>query len=171
MFSNLWDSENKKWLTDDPDEIPTLQEGYELFVSKVLQVEEQGLSGLVNVSILWKDPKIASTWANSLVASVNERLRAQAIKDADLTVQYLNEELAKTTAVELQQSLYRLVEAEIEKRTIARVQKEYSFRVVSPATPSDPDKYETPKPVFAISVGFLLGIFLGAAVCITLRAN
>jgi len=161
LFSDLWDAENEEWLVDDPEDIPTLQEGYELFSKEILEVEDQGFNGLLNVSITWKDPQVAADLTNKLVANVNTRLRAQAIQDADLTIQYLNDELAKTTAVELQQSLYGLVQNEIEKRTFAKVQKEYAFTVLSPATPSDPDKWERPNRVFVICVGILLGVFMG----------
>ena len=161
FFADLWDADNGEWNVEDPEDIPTLQEGYELFTGEVLEVVEDGLNGLVNVSIAWEDPQVAADIANNLVNSVNVRLRDQAIEDADLTVEYLNDELAKTTAVELQQSLYFLIESEIEKRTIAKVQKEYSFSVVSPATPSDLDKYESPNRLFIICVGIGLGLFLG----------
>jgi uncharacterized protein involved in exopolysaccharide biosynthesis len=161
LFSDIWDAENGEWLVDDPDDIPTLQEGYELFADEVLEVDDQGFNGLVKVSITWKDPQIAADLANKLVESVNMRLREQAIQDADLTIEYLNEELAGTTAVGLQQSLYGLIQAEIEKRTFAKVQKEYSFTVLSPATPSDPDKWERPKRLFVICVGVGMGIVFG----------
>ncbi|MEC9375141.1 MAG: Wzz/FepE/Etk N-terminal domain-containing protein [Pseudomonadota bacterium] len=161
FFSDIWDAENEEWLVDEPGDIPTLQEGYELFSNDIILVEDQGFNGLVNVSMTWKDPQMAADLANNIVASVNARLRDQAIGDADLTIQYLNEELAKTTAIELQQSLYNLIQTEIEKRTFAQVQKEYSFNVISPATPSDIDKWESPNRVFSICVGFMMGIFLG----------
>ena len=169
LFYELWDSDNEEWLVDDPDDIPTLQEGYELFADEVIEVEEDRLGGLVEVSISWIDPAIAAKWANDLVQTVNERLRNQAIQDADLTIKYLNEELARTTAVELQQALYLLVESEIEKRTSAKVQQEYSFKVLSPATPSDLDKWESPNRVFVICAGILLGIFFGMLFAILLE--
>ena len=161
LFYDKWDANEGQWLVDDPDDIPTLQEGYELFAGKVLQVNEDDLNGLVEISINWIDPEIAANLANKLVQSVNTRLRTKAIEDADLTIQYLTEELANTTAAELQQSLYYLVESEIEKRTVAKVQIEYSFRVVSPATPSDLDKWESPNRLFIICVGVLVGLFFG----------
>jgi capsular polysaccharide biosynthesis protein len=161
LFADLWDAENQKWLVDDPADIPTLSDGYDVFADNLLTVSEEDLSGLVMVAIEWKDPILASEWTNKLIEGVNERLRQQAINDADLTIKYLNEELGSTQAVQLQQAIYFLIEAEIQKRTVAKVQKEYSFKVVSPATPSDPDKHVWPKKIFVISVGIALGLFVG----------
>ena len=164
LFPDLWDAVNEEWLVDNPEDVPTLQEGYELFTEQILNVEKDDLGGLIKVAVSWREPQVAAELANNLVASVNERLRLKAIKDADLTIEYLNEELAGTTAVELQQSLYFLIENEIEKRTVAKVRKEYSFSVVSPATPSDLDKWESPDRIFIICVGIALGLFFGILV-------
>jgi uncharacterized protein involved in exopolysaccharide biosynthesis len=166
LFDDLWDEENKEWDVSDPEDIPTLTEGYEMFSDEVLEVLEQERSGLVDVKILWKDPVVAANWANSLVATTNARLRAKSIKDAELAITYLNEELAKTNAVELQQSLYFLVESEIQKGTMAKVQKEYAFKVLSPAVPADLDKFEEPNRTFIISIGFVLGLFGGVFIAI-----
>jgi capsular polysaccharide biosynthesis protein len=169
LFYDVWDADNNEWIFDDPEDIPTLQEGYELFTDDVLSVNEDDLRGLVEVVIEWHDPDLAADLANNLVASVNGRLRKQAISEADLTIEYLTEELSKTTAIQLQQSLYFLIESEIEKRTIAKVQKQYSFRVVSPATPSDADKWETPNRLFLISVGIAAGLFIGILIAFLLN--
>jgi uncharacterized protein involved in exopolysaccharide biosynthesis len=166
LFAELWDPVAEKWLVDDPAKIPSLSDGYELFSQELLTVSEEDLSGLVVVAVQWKDPVLSSEWANQLIAGVNERLRQQAIDDADLTIKYLNEELASTKAVQLQQAIYFLIEAEIQKRTVAKVQKEYSFNIVSPATPSDIDKFIWPRKVFVISIGIALGIFLGLALAL-----
>jgi len=166
LFAELWDPVNETWLVDDPAQIPSLSDGYELFSQELLTVSEEDLSGLVVVAVQWKDPVLASEWANKLIEGVNERLRQQAINDADLTIKYLNEELSGTQAVQLQQAIYFLIEAEIQKRTVAKVQKEYSFNIVSPATPSDMDKFVWPRKVFVISVGIGLGLFFGFALAL-----
>jgi uncharacterized protein involved in exopolysaccharide biosynthesis len=156
LFAARWDVESGSWNTEDPDDIPTLSEGYEKF-SRILEVFDDPGTGLVTVSIQWEDPILAANWTNKLVKDANERLRAQTIDDANLTIKYLNQELAKTNAVELQQALYFLVENAIQKKTVAKVQKEYAFTVLSPAIPADYDKYIKPNRVFILSVGFILG--------------
>ena len=159
LFSEKWDSQNGEWNVSNPQDIPTLSDGYQLFTAEVLEVNDDDQSGLVTIAIKWKDPVLAAELANSLVATVNERLRAQAIQEADLTINVLNDELAQTSAVELQQALYAMIEGEIEKRTVARVQKDYSFNILSPAIPADLDKFEAPNRPFIIAAGFLMGFF------------
>lgn len=166
LFAEDWNEKKGKWDVDDESDIPTLQEAYELFSTEIIKVEEQEFSSLVTVTVEWTDPFLAASWANSIVANVNSRLRQQAIDDANLTINYLNEELAKTNAVELQQSLYFLIDAEIQKKTVAKVQQEYAYRVLSPAVAADLDKYSKPRRVFIISVGLAIGLFFGLLICL-----
>jgi hypothetical protein len=144
LFEGQWDADKEAWLTDDPLDIPTLSDGYDFFSGEVVSVVDDTVTNLVNVTVEWTDPSLAAEWANDLIVNANERLRAQAIDDADLTIEYLKQELAKTNAVELQQAIYFLVESEIQKRTMAKVQDEYAILVLSPATSSDVDKYMRP---------------------------
>lgn len=161
LFAEKWDADKGEWVVESEDDIPTLADGYELFNSKVLLVEEEEFTDLVTVYVEWKDPELAADWANKIVERVNSQLRSKAITDADLTISYLNEELAKTTAVALQQSLYFLVDDQIQKRTAAKVQKEYAYRVLSPGIPSDRDKFFAPNRPFVISAGVAVGLLLG----------
>jgi len=158
LFADKWDAETGEWAVDSPEDIPTLSEGYEYFVENVLEVLEDERTGLVTVAIEWVDPAVSAQWANSLVAAVNERLRSRAIQDADQTISYLNDEVAATNAVELQQALYFLIESEIQTRTVAKVQQEYTFRVLSPALEADDDKFVHPNRLFIISLSLLVGL-------------
>jgi uncharacterized protein involved in exopolysaccharide biosynthesis len=173
LFAEIWDAEKGEWIVESEDDIPTLADGYELFNSKVLLVEEEEFTDLVTVYIEWKDPELAADWANKIVERVNSQLRSKAITDADLTISYLNEELAKTTAVALQQSLYFLVDDQIQKRTAAKVQKEYAYRVLSPGIASDRDKFFAPNRRFVISAGVAVGLLFGMilAFIVPLPAN
>jgi uncharacterized protein involved in exopolysaccharide biosynthesis len=161
LFAEQWDAEKGEWIVESEDDIPTLADGYALFNEKIMSVEEVEFTDLVTVYVTWKDPELAADWANKIVERVNSQLRDKAIADADLTISYLNEELAKTTAVELQQSLYFLVDAQIQTRTTAKVQQEYAYRVISPAIPADRDKFFSPNRPFLISAGVAVGLFFG----------
>ena len=51
LFAEKWDAEKGEWVVEDEDDIPTLADGYELFNSKVLVVEEEEFTNLVTVQI------------------------------------------------------------------------------------------------------------------------
>ena len=52
---------------------PTEQKAIKSFKS-ILSVDEDKKSGLISLSISWKDPEVAAQWANDLVKQLNEQL-------------------------------------------------------------------------------------------------
>jgi hypothetical protein len=161
LFENLWDAEQGQWAVESPADIPTLSDGYDLFRNKLLTVAEDPITGIVELSIEWKDPVLAADWANTLVAMLNESLREKVMLESDKTIDFLNQELERTKVVELRQAIFFMIEQQIGDKTSARVQDEYAFKIINPAIASDPDKYVSPDRTFIIGAGAMIGLFGG----------
>ncbi len=134
LFADKWDSGKKVWLTTRED-TPDLRDAVDLFETKVLAVSDDKKSGTVTIQISWTDPALSADWANGLISLVNERMRAQALRDAERNVAYLQKEIAITTIPSLQQSLGRVLEGEMQKLMLARGNVQFSFKVVDRAVP------------------------------------
>lgn len=161
LFADKWDAEKKEWNVEDPEDIPSPSDGYELFSKKIRTITEDDDTGLVTFSIEWKDPVVAADWATKSITLINERRRSSAIEDANQAVEYLQKELEKTSLVELQTAIYSMIEEQIQTRTMANVQQDYAFQVVSPALPADKDRFTYPnRPLFAV-LGLSVGLFAG----------
>jgi uncharacterized protein involved in exopolysaccharide biosynthesis len=170
LFAKKWDAANKKWKSDDPKKQPTLWTANHYFERKIRTVEQSGKTGLITMTISWKDEKVAAQWANDLVALTNQYLRDKAIRQSERNIAYLNEQLPKTSAVELRNAIYELIEGEIKKEMIARGSDEYALKVIDPAFPSE--NASSPSPGIWIPVGFGVGLafaFVVAMVRHTLR--
>jgi len=161
LFSGRWDEENEKWLVDSPDEVPTLSDGYDVFTNKLLNIQEDQMTGIITLSITWKDPAQAADWANKLVEALNARLRQRAIANTDKTIEVLNQELERTKILELRQAIFFMIEKQIGDKTGARVQEEYAFTFVNRAIPPDADKYISPNRTLIIGGGLMIGIIAG----------
>jgi LPS O-antigen subunit length determinant protein (WzzB/FepE family) len=107
----------------------------------------------------WRDPELAAQWANDLVASVNTTLRQKTVEQSEKSIAYLREQLARTSVVELQQVLHRLVESEMKKAILANINKEYAFKIIDPAVV--PDKPVRPRKLAMVVVGTAAGGILG----------
>lgn len=103
------------------------------FDSDVRFVSDDKRTGLVTVTVEWKDPELAARWANALVARLNEKLRARALQDHGRNVAYLRDQMAATRLVSLQQSLGNLLESEMQQLLLARGNREFAFRVIDAA--------------------------------------
>jgi uncharacterized protein involved in exopolysaccharide biosynthesis len=157
LFAKKWDATQGRWNVVDPDDVPTIADGVRYMDTKVRSVQEERRTGIVTLSIVWKDPEVAARWANLMVERANRDLRARAIRDAEASKAYLNAELGKTDVVELRQSVYRLIENQIKTIMLASVRPEYAFRIIDPAVPPDPDEKIRPKRLVMTVLGAMAG--------------
>lgn len=162
LFSRKWNAKANRWAESDPKEIPTLWQANAYFKKKIRDVSEDRKSGLVELSIRWKNPVVAAKWANDLVRITNDYLRAKAIRESDRNIKYLNEQAAGTSVVEAQRVIYTLLENEINKEMIAKGRDEYALKVIDPAFV--PEKPVTPGPATLGAAGAVFGILLSAFV-------
>jgi uncharacterized protein involved in exopolysaccharide biosynthesis len=137
---------------------PTLWLAVKAFREGVLTIKEDKRTGLTTLNFDWKDPAVAAQWANGFVALANERIRARAIDDANRNIKFLNEQIDKTRVVEVQRSMYSLIENETKTLMLANAKTEYAFSVIDPAVP--PERKVSPHR----SLYVLFGAFVGAAV-------
>ncbi|HVW70791.1 MAG TPA: Wzz/FepE/Etk N-terminal domain-containing protein [Steroidobacteraceae bacterium] len=154
LFPKAWDAEKKTWRTTDPQYVPTLWKGNEYFKKKVRTVLTDSKTGIVTMTIAWRDPKVAAKWANDLVAITNEYLRKKAIDESERNIGYLNEQAARTDVVAVKQAIYAILQTEINKEMLARGNEEYAFKILDPARA--PERPSTP-PVWVMMLGALFG--------------
>jgi uncharacterized protein involved in exopolysaccharide biosynthesis len=158
LFKDIWDSENQTWLVESAEDQPSMLNGVASFKT-VLSVAEDKKSGLITLSIIWKDPEIAARWANDLVEQLNEQLRNRAIADSKKRIGYLEQELAKTTLQDMRSVLYNLLESEKQKAMLANVNEDFALKVIDPAVVSESSAQ--PNRRLIVLSGGAIGGFLG----------
>jgi hypothetical protein len=166
LFADLWDPATHNWRKDKKP--PTLEAAAKMFMSKVRSVTQDRKTGLIKVTVEWYSPELAAAWANRMVEMVNDRLRGVAIRDADLSLEYLKKELAKSNVVEMQHSIYQVMEDQVERAMLANVQREYAFKVIDAAVP--PVQKAGPLRGILTLVGAGVGLFLGIIIVFVRRA-
>ena len=165
LFPDLWDPNTNQWRNKEQQ--PTSAQAFKAF-DVMRSVTQAGRGGLVTVSVLWRDPVKAAEWANALVARLNAEMRERAISSTNLSVSYLEKELAATSTIETRLAINRLMEAQINQRMLANVTQEYAFRVIDRALPAEPDDAVGPSKLVLLalgpSVGLIFGVFAVLAV-------
>ena len=96
-----------------------------------------------------------------MILLANNELRNQAIELGQKSIEFLNDELAKTNVVEIQQSIFNLIEAQIQNIMLANVRDEYAFRVIDPAGMPDLDDHWSPNRPLIVLVFLGIGLMLG----------
>ena len=161
LFADRWDAATSSWLPDADE--PTLGDAFELF-DEIRKVSEDRITGIITLAIDWHDRELAARWANLLVSDINNRVRREAIDEAEESIGYLQEELGKTSAVELRQAIYGMLETQLNRIMVANVKVEYVFDVIDPAMVPDEDKFVAPRRLLILVLGLSMGILLGLVI-------
>lgn len=158
LFANRWDAQQGRFRGDDP---PTIADGVQRFTKKVEQITEDHRTGIVTLAIIWPDRFLAAQWANALVAEADAALRARAIAEYDRSLDYLKQEVGKSSIVEIQDAIAKSMESELKDAMLARTRDAYAFKVLDPAVVRDAKDYDSPNRPLIIFVGAGLGLLLG----------
>lgn len=161
LFADDWDAAVGSWRSGDPRDVPTNWDAFRLFDEEIRIVTENQKTGLVTLGIEWTDAEQAKAWADQLVARVNSETRLRAIREAERSLKYLNEQLQKTDVVELRQAIYTLIESQTKQMMLANVREDFAFKVIDPAVVPDPDDPIRPRPVQLLALGLVGGLLLG----------
>jgi uncharacterized protein involved in exopolysaccharide biosynthesis len=157
IFEDNWDKSSKSWIEIEGHEEITSEDGIIPLQGAIEVVKDK--SGLITLSISWKDPDVAAEWANDLVKQLNEQLREKAVTDSQKRVGYLEQELAKTTLHDMRAVLYNLLESEKQKAMLANVNEDFALEVIDPAVA--PETREKPKRKLIVVLSCICGGFLG----------
>jgi len=140
---------------------PSMWEAYKEF-SKIRQVSENEETGIVTVEFSFRNPALAARWANDYVAMANAEIRQRTIEEASRALDYLNEQVDQTSMAGLRETIFRLIQTQLERITLANARPQYAFNVLDPAVV--PEERSHPKRtlivILSMIVGSMLGVFL-----------
>jgi uncharacterized protein involved in exopolysaccharide biosynthesis len=159
IYPDEWDSAKQTWV--NPNKHPTLWKTNQYFKKSLRTVSTDLKTGIITLTIKWKDPARAADWANGLVDMTNEYMRNKAIAESERNIAYLTAEAAKTNIVEARQAIYTILQGEINKAMLARGNSEYAFKIIDPARTAE--KQSSPIKSLWIIIGLFSGAFLAIA--------
>jgi uncharacterized protein involved in exopolysaccharide biosynthesis len=167
IFYDDWDAQRGTWSTDDPKEVPTIARGVERFDKSIRNVNQDVETGLVTLTVDWRDPVLARDWAQALVAEVNADMRGRAIEQSKRNIEFLKEQIGSTDEVELRTAVFGVMESEMKNAMLAAVRTDFAFDVIDPAVV--PERPFWPNRILFAAVGFFLGGLVGVATVLLRR--
>jgi uncharacterized protein involved in exopolysaccharide biosynthesis len=159
IYRKDWDDAKQAWI--DPNKHPTLWKANQYFKKSLRTVSTDLKTGIITLTIKWKDAALAADWANGLVNMTNEYMRNKAIEESERNIAYLTAEASKTNIVEARQAIYTILQGEINKSMLARGSSEYAFKIIDPARMAE--KQSSPIKSLWIIIGLFSGAFLAIA--------
>lgn len=156
----------------DSNKPPSMWLAVKNFKEGVLAIRDDKRTGLLTIDVDWTDPAVAAQWANGFVALANERIRTRAIDQSTRNIDFLNKQIPQTSVVEVQRSIYNLIESELKTLTVASARAEFAFTVIDPAVP--PERKLSPKrslyALFGAFLGFTMGLLAAYVRSVRARA-
>jgi len=130
FYPQQWNQEEQRWedgFTPDRGEIFTR------FRDEVRSIILNEETDIISIGMQWPEPTLARDWANQYVESFNEFIRERTINDTRRKQEYLQKELRRSDLLEMQKSIYRLIEAQTAIAMLANAREEYALEIIDPA--------------------------------------
>jgi uncharacterized protein involved in exopolysaccharide biosynthesis len=168
--NDVYDAETKTWLVENANTggvgPPSSWKLFQSF-SKRLEVSEDKKSGLVSVSIEYYSPQVAKLWVDLYVESINRFMQQRQVTKVSLNIEYLQEQIGKTSIAEMQEVFYSIIEEQTKSKMLAEASPDYAFVAVGPSMV--PEEKSQPKKALICILGTLLGGMLSVLLVLVMH--
>ncbi|MDB4453446.1 Wzz/FepE/Etk N-terminal domain-containing protein [Pseudomonadales bacterium] len=165
---SIYDTDNQQWVREVSAPLkpkPSDIEAHEVFKDDILSVSQDKKSGLVTIGVNFYSPTLAKQWVDWLVTDLNFYMRNKDLASAERTIDYLTQQLNRTSIADMQTIFYQLIEEQTKIIMLANVRQDYVLEVIDPAVV--PEKKAKPnRMMICILVTMLGGLISVAAVLI-----
>jgi hypothetical protein len=155
FYPEQWIQEEQRW---EEGFTPDRGEVFTRFRDEVRSIILNEETDIIAVGMNWREPTLARDWANQYVKSFNEFIRERTINDVRRKQEYLERELQRSDLLEMQKSIYRLIEAQTAIAMLANAREEYALEIIDPA--ALPYRSFTMSRKKKIVIGTVAGILL-----------
>lgn len=157
-YKSEYNQETKTW-----NEIPSAQESYDEF-KDLMKFSQDYDSGFVTISIKHKSPHVAKEWIELIVNQLNYFFRTNDKQEAQLSMDFLNAQIAQTSYTEIKQVIAQLLQNKMQQLTLIEANEFYVFSYLDP--PQVMEKRDEPNRASISILGFIFGGMLGILVVI-----
>ena len=133
---------------------PTSWELYQEFSSR-LTISQDSISGLITISLDYYSPFLAKEWVERYVSSLNNHMALRKLNQAKTNIQYLEQQIAKTSIAGMKEVFYKIIEEQIKDKMLAEASSEFSF--VTVGKPMIPEEKFSPLRFQMVALATLLG--------------
>jgi uncharacterized protein involved in exopolysaccharide biosynthesis len=168
LLYKKWDATIGNWKKDS-DGPPTLADGYKYFTKYVIKIGQDRKTGIVTLTIDWRDRELAANWANAFIKFADDSLRERNMDESRATIEYLDAQLKSEQSVPIRESLFQMLEGQQRTLVYAKTRREFAFRVIDPAVVPERRERLWPKRRILVGAGAAGGFAFGLAfVCVAM---
>lgn len=154
--SELFNGEEKSWITGKK---PTGQRIFRSFNSQ-FKVIENKKNGFLKLTYDHYSPSFARDTLNKIILLINEKSKEKAVNEAQISINYLQNQLENTSLAPMQNALSNLIEKQLEIMMVSKSTDEYLFKVLNPPIVSE--FKVSPTRSYMTIIAAILGAFLSS---------
>ena len=162
--SDIYDVNKKVWVRNVKPPfkvIPSTQQAHKFF-DQAVSVSEDNKTGLISLKVDHLSPEIAYQWSLLIIQEVNEYVADMRIKEAQLSIDYLNDQIRITPYPELRVLFYELIQQHTQTMMLAKIRPEYALTTLD--GPLIPEVKSAPNRKLIVILSTLLGGILGTLI-------
>jgi len=154
-----YDKQNGSWVSR-----PSSQTSYNMFKG-IMSVNESRDKNIITIKIKHQSPHIAKSWTELVVNQINQHFRDIDKQEAEMSLDYLNNQMTQTSYSEIKQVISQLIKERMQKLTLIEVNEFYIFSYLDPPKVME-SKIEPDRNALLI-LGGVIGLMLGIIIVLT----
>ena len=112
-------------------------------------------TNLITISVEHISPIFAKEFLELMINEANELLRNRDLQESSAAIAFLNTEIPKASLITMKDAINKLVESQLQKQMLSKVNKEYLLKVIEP--PFIPEVKSKPTRSLICILGTLFG--------------
>lgn len=133
---------------------PSYLEAHKIYKEQVA-ISKDKASGLIYLSVEHISPVFAKEFSDLIIREANVLLRQRDLKISTEALTFLKSEISKTSLVSIKDSINQLIQTQLEKQMMAKVNEDYALMIIEP--PFIPELKAGPSRALICIVGTILG--------------
>ncbi|MFL2482617.1 MAG: Wzz/FepE/Etk N-terminal domain-containing protein [Woeseiaceae bacterium] len=140
---------------------PSYLEIYSSYLDQV-SVTTDKVTNLVTISVEHISPIFAKELLVLIIDEANELMRDRDLRESSDAIAFLNTEIPKSSLITMKEAINNLVQAQLEKQMLSKINTEYILKVIEP--PFIPEEKSRPLRAVICIFGTLIGGILAIIV-------
>lgn len=154
----LYDREKDIWIQDV--EPPTKQETYEAYLSSIAVFRLE--NGFLELSFMHESPIFAKNILDIVIDEINSLESKKDREETLKAIEYLNNQVLLTSVEAVKQTIYIILESQMEKLMTANIKSDYLIEVID--APYIPEKKFKPSRALMVILATFFGLILSIAI-------
>ncbi|MGB0465958.1 MAG: hypothetical protein ACPGF7_00335 [Pontibacterium sp.] len=159
IYSKHWDAEAGAWKDKFK---PVKLEAIKIFQTSIRATEHDEKTGLLLIHFKTRDPQLSAELANRFGMQFNDYIRSLELDSLKERREFLENRLKKVANIEMQRSIYRMLEVQLAAESLLFARKFYPLEEIQPAVA--PLFKASPKRKSWAILAFVGTLFLGIVV-------